>query len=138
MSLRALLGTAAATLLLATPASADPYETVTVDPTARVAPDGTVTLTGTYRCTGGSGPVFVSSSVRQDPDQVRHGINGTPAICDGVQRSWTNTGKPSTHTTFRTGPAHVEATLMELNTDAGLPLPRFHARSGQTVTLTES
>ncbi|MFB8773321.1 DUF6299 family protein [Streptomyces broussonetiae] len=143
MPVRALLGAAAAVLLLAAPASADArgtadaYETVTVDPTARVAPDGTVTLTGTYRCTGGTGPVFVSSSLRQDPDAVRYGVNGTRAICDGVERRWTNTGRPATATTFHSGPAHVEATLMELTTDSGLPLPRFHAHRGQAVTLTE-
>ncbi|MBB6417446.1 hypothetical protein HDC93_003040 [Streptomyces sp. AK010] len=34
------------------------------------------------------------------------------------------------------GAAHVEATLMELCTFSGLPLPSFHAVQGQDVTLT--
>jgi hypothetical protein len=105
MSLRprpALVAAAGAALLLlaapaalAAPVSADPYETVTVDPTGRIASDGTVTLSGTYRCTGGTGPVFVSSSVSQGSLSVRHGIGGTRAVCDGLAHAWTNTGKPS-------------------------------------------
>src|SRR4051794_28527499 len=70
VALRPALGTAttvAALLLLAaapsTPAASAPGETVTVAPTGSIAADGTVTLSGTYRCTAGAGPVFVSSSV---------------------------------------------------------------------------
>ncbi|MEU3249873.1 DUF6299 family protein [Streptomyces sp. NPDC006997] len=130
----AVLGTAAAALLLAAPVSADPLETVTVDPAARVTADGTVTLTGTYRCTAGTGPVFVSSSVSQGTDEVRYGINGSHAVCDGTLRRWTSTGKPS-NKTFQPGTAQVEATVLELTTDTGLPLPRIHARQQQDVTL---
>ncbi|MFD0317868.1 DUF6299 family protein [Streptomyces flavalbus] len=133
----AVLATAAATLLLAAPVSAAPSETVTVDTAARVAADGTVTLTGTYRCTAGTGPVFVSSALRQGTDEVRYGINGSHAVCDGTLRRWTNTGQPS-NKTFQPGTATVEATLVELTTDTGLPLPRIHARQQQDVTLSRS
>jgi len=131
---------AAATLLFllaapALPASADPYESVTVDPVGRIAEDGTVTLSGTYRCTAGTGPVFVSSSVREGSSSVRHGIGGTRAVCDGVEHSWKNTGKPSE--TPAPGAAHVEATLMELSLQGGLPLPRFHAVGQRDITLTQ-
>ncbi|WAZ24708.1 DUF6299 family protein [Streptomyces cinnabarinus] len=138
MPVRLALGLAAgaALLLLTAPAApADPFETVTVDPTGRIAADGTVTLSGTYRCTGGTGPVFVSSSVGQD-DTVRHGIGGTRAICDGLEHRWENTGKP-TPGAIEAGAAHVEATVMELDSSAGLPLPAFHASRQQDVTLTE-
>ncbi|MEJ1197486.1 MULTISPECIES: DUF6299 family protein [unclassified Streptomyces] len=141
----AALATAAgaALLLLAAPAAtAAPHdarhvtESVTVDPTGRLAADGTVTLSGTYRCTAGTGPVFVSSTVSQSEPSVRHGIGGTRAVCDGLEHRWVNTGTPSGNA-LKPGAAHVEATLMELRPMGGLPLPSFHARHGQDVTLTE-
>ncbi|MFC8428105.1 DUF6299 family protein [Streptomyces sp. NPDC057253] len=142
MSVRtALAATAGAALFLlvvpALPAHADPYETVTVDPVGRIAADGTVTLSGTYRCTGSTGPVFVSSSVGQGSSSVRQGIGGTRAVCDGVEHVWANTGKP-TPGSLEPGQARVEATLMELSPQGGLPLPRFHALGQQDITLTKS
>lgn len=137
MPVRLVLATATAALFLsAAPATADPYETVTVDPVGRIAEDGTVTLSGTYRCTGNTGPVFVSSSVGKRSASVRHGIGGTRALCDGTEHVWENTGKPSP-STLEPGEAHVEATLMELAPQGGLPLPRFHAAEQQDITLTE-
>jgi hypothetical protein len=143
MSMRSALGSAAGAALLllaaapAATASADPYETVTVDPTGRIAPDGTVTLSGTYRCLGTTGPAFVSSSVSQGDPSVRHGIGGTRAVCDGVEHSWENSGKSSSDP-LTSGAAQVEATVMELSPQGGLPLPRFHATQRQDITLTES
>ncbi|MEV0908203.1 DUF6299 family protein [Streptomyces hokutonensis] len=143
MSLRSALGSAAGAALLlvaaapAATASAGPYETVTVDPTGSIAPDGTVTLSGTYRCLGNSGPAFVSSSVSQGDSAVRNGIGGTRAVCDGMEHSWENSGKPSSDP-LNPGPAQVEATVMELAPQGGLPLPRFHAVQHQDITLTES
>lgn len=140
MFVRPALGLAAAAALLlltapAAPAAADPYETVTVDPTGTIAADGTVTLSGTYRCLGNTGPVFVSSSVSQAarPD-VRHGIGGTIAVCDGLDHRWQNTGKPSEPLTA--GTASVEAAVMELRPVGGLPLPRLHAFQRADVILT--
>jgi hypothetical protein len=143
MSMRPALAAAAGAALLllavapAATASADPYETVTVDPTGRVAEDGAVTLSGTYRCVGGTGPVFVSSSVAQNSSTVRHGIGGTRAVCDGAEHRWENSGKTSPDV-LAPGAAQVEATLMELHPQGGLPLPRFHATQQQEVTLTGS
>ncbi|MGW1323877.1 DUF6299 family protein [Streptomyces antibioticus] len=135
----ALAAAASAALLLladAAPAVADSAESVTVDATGRVAADGTVTLSGTYRCVAGTDPVFVSSSVRQGSEDLRHGIGGTRAVCDGAERTWQNTGRTSL-TTLKPGAAEVEVTVMELSTASGLPLPRFHAVGQQDVTLTE-
>ena len=141
MSLRqATLVFTASLLLCAAPAAdafADPNETVTVDPTGSLARDGTVTLSGTYRCTGGTSPVFVSTSVAQGDRITRHGVGGTRAICDGEQHAWTDTGRPSP-ATLKPGVSHVEATVMELDSRSGLPLPRFHATQRQDVVLTES
>ncbi|MBE4734314.1 MULTISPECIES: DUF6299 family protein [Streptomyces] len=136
-----LLGAAvgAALLALAAAPSAgatiEPFETVTVDPTGLVAPDGTLTLSGTYRCLGGNGPVFVSSSLQQGESKVRKGVGGTSAVCDGAEHPWTNTDKADPGR-YRPGPARVEATVTELS-GGGLPLPRFHAVRQQDITLVE-
>jgi hypothetical protein len=147
MPVRPLLGAAAVTLALATAAvatpatAAEPHESVSVDRVARLAADGTVTLSGTYRCTGG-GPVFVSASlIHSGPETtLLHGIGSTRAVCDGTLRHWTNKGRtltdiPATDTT------RVEAALVELAPGSGLlPLvPRFRAESPrQDVTLIAS
>ncbi|MBV7695705.1 DUF6299 family protein [Streptomyces sp. TRM70350] len=115
----------------------DPPESVTVDPKGRIAADGTITLTGTYRCVGGTGPVFVSSSIAQSDQSVRHGIGGSLAVCDGKKHRWENTGKPYNRV-LKAGAAQVEATLMELRPQGGLPLPTFHAAQRQDVTLAKS
>ncbi len=146
MRVRPLLGAAAGAALLfltgagATPAAASvlaPSESVTVDAVGRIATDGTVTLSGTYRCVGSSGPVFVSSSVSQGVSTTRYGIGGTRAVCDGAVHRWVNTGRPMSGA-LTPGAAHVAATLMELRTSSGLPLPSFHATSGQEITLVQS
>ncbi|MFF6994561.1 DUF6299 family protein [Streptomyces sp. NPDC008313] len=145
MSLRQTIGTTAGAtlLLLAAPATAavadaasDIPESVTVDSTGVIAPDGTVTLSGTYRCVSHTGPVFVSSSLAQGDSGVRYGIGGTAAICDGAEHGWTNVSRLGEHP-FKAGDAHVEATLMEMRPALlGLPLPAFHATNEQSVTLT--
>jgi hypothetical protein len=139
MSLRPALGAVVGAVLLlpAAPvasAAADPYETVTVDPAGRIAADGTVTLSGTYRCLDSTGPVFVSSSVAQGSSTVRQGIGGTQAVCDGAEHRWENTGRPVPGT-LQPGTAQVEATLMELHPQGGLPLPLIRAVHRQDVTL---
>ncbi|MEV6738466.1 DUF6299 family protein [Streptomyces sp. NPDC051104] len=128
---------AAALLLSAAPAAgalSRSSDEVTVDPTGYLAPDGTLTLSGTYRCAGGTGdPVLVSSSISQGDHRVQRGVGGTLAVCDGTEHRWTNS--ETLRGAYSPGPAHVEATLMELS-GSGLPLPRFHAVRQQDVTLT--
>ena len=142
------LAAGAALLLLAAPATAapqraaDPRETVTVDPTGRIAKDGTVTLTGTYRCVDSTGPTFVSSSIRDTSSNsplsegataVIQGIGGTMALCDGVEHRWENSSKPSP--AAKAGKVSVEATVTELRFHGILPLPHFHAVQRYDVTL---
>ncbi|MET9496287.1 DUF6299 family protein [Streptomyces sp. NPDC006552] len=121
--------------LLAVPsASAAPGEYVTVDPVGRVTGQ-TVTLSGTYRCTGSPGRTFVSSSVRQGSANTRYGVGGTLADCDGAEHRWQNTGEV-TQGAVKPGTAEIEATVMELRTQLlGLPLPYFHALQKKEVTL---
>ncbi|MFF5497030.1 DUF6299 family protein [Streptomyces aquilus] len=136
MFVRPALAAATLLLLAAAPAAvADSYESVTVDPAGTLAADGTVTLSGTYRCLGTTGPAFVSSSVGQKSPSVRHGIGGTRAVCDGAEHRWENTGTVDAGA-LAPGAARVEATVMELHPQGGLPLPRFHAARQQDVTLT--
>ncbi|MEU6221061.1 DUF6299 family protein [Streptomyces sp. NPDC047022] len=143
MSVRQLFGVVigAALLLSVAPASgalsgsggrSGPGEEVTVDRTGRLASDGTITLSGRYRCTRRGGPVFVSSSVSQRDPRVHHGVGGTLAACDGAWHRWANS--EARQGAYRTGRAHVEATVMELS-GTGLPLPRFHAARDRDIRL---
>ncbi|MDN0197434.1 DUF6299 family protein [Streptomyces sp. S.PNR 29] len=138
MSLRLALGTAAgsAVLLLpavtAAPATAGPHDTVTVDQKAHVAVDGTVTLSGTYRCSDSTGPVYVSSTVTQG-STTRQSIGGTRAVCDGVEHRWSNSGRPAM--SLKEGEADVEATLLELRTVGMVPSPLVLATQRQEITL---
>ncbi|MFF2508102.1 DUF6299 family protein [Streptomyces sp. NPDC058067] len=146
--LRPALGTFAGAILLlfGAPAAgaAASNDSVTVDRVGHLAPDGTVTLSGTYSCTSSSGPAFVSSSVGQDPAGqnsagqasvvVRQGIGGTQAVCDGAEHRWQNTGKASAEV-VRAGAVQVEAAVMELRSQGGLPLPYIHATHSQDVNL---
>ncbi|GAA3784915.1 DUF6299 family protein [Streptomyces coacervatus] len=152
----ALALAASAVLLLLTapavPATAAPYktpaayldETVTVDPTGHIAADGTVTLTGTYRCTGATGVAFVSSSVSTNPNSPNsaahgtvttliQGIGGTVAECDGATHRWENTSRPSP--AIGPGKVSVEVTVAELRFQGILPLPSIHADERHQVTL---
>ncbi|MGW1914630.1 DUF6299 family protein [Streptomyces sp. NPDC002076] len=133
-ALAAALGAVALLCVAGGPAGADSAETVTVDTTGRIASDGTITLSGSYRCTAGTGPVFVSSSLSQSDARVKHGIGGGVARCDGAEHRWQNTGRADSET-LSTGTAHVQATLTELRPSGIAPLPAFHAVTDQDITL---
>ncbi|MGW2031940.1 DUF6299 family protein [Streptomyces sp. NPDC001811] len=138
MPLRPVVATAlGATVLLCAAvgqAAADPSELITVDPVGRIASDGTVTLSGTYRCTGGTGPVLVSSSVSQGDPGLQHGIGGSVARCDGAEHQWEHSGRTSPEA-LKAGAARVEATLTELRPSGIIVLPSFHAVSRQDIQL---
>ncbi|MGC3000546.1 DUF6299 family protein [Streptomyces sp. G35A] len=129
-----LIGAAAAAPSVAAPAA--PAEAVTVDTTGRMA-NGFVTLSGTYRCLPGTGPVYVSSSVRQGASDDRHAIGGTRAVCDGQEHRWENHGSVS-EDALTPGAAEVEATIVELRPTGILVLPHFHAVQHQDIVLTGS
>jgi hypothetical protein len=112
----------------------DVGDSVTIDQVGYLAPNGTITLAGSYRCTGGGvgAPVFVSSQLKQA--EVSHGIGGTLAICDGALHRWRNSGGLDA-TAYAHGQAHVTSTLMTFNHSWGIPLPHFLAVQDQDVTL---
>ncbi|MGW7267810.1 DUF6299 family protein [Streptomyces sp. NPDC054842] len=133
-------GTPAASTPAAVPpaAPAAAADSVTVDTAGKLAVDGTLTLSGTYRCSAATGPVFVSSTLVQGGGNVRHGVGGTRAVCDGAEHRWANTARLGT-AAFTAGEAHVEATLMELRPGfLGLPMPHFHATSQRQVMLAQA
>ncbi|GAA3156706.1 DUF6299 family protein [Streptomyces echinatus] len=138
MPVRPVIATAlaAAALVCAAvgPAGADPSELITVDPVGLIASDGTVTLSGSYRCVGGTGPVLVSSSLSQADPGLRHGIGGSTARCDGAEHRWENSGK-ATPEVLKSGAARVEATLMELRPSGILVLPVLHEATDRDITL---
>ncbi|MFE1548546.1 DUF6299 family protein [Streptomyces sp. NPDC058718] len=96
--------------------------------------DGTVTLSGTYRCADDSaGPVFVSSTLVQGNRSA--GIGGTRAVCDGETHGWVNTSVVK-DPAYQPGAARVEATLMQLTAgEMGLPTPGFLATEESDVEL---
>ncbi|MEY9838170.1 DUF6299 family protein [Streptacidiphilus sp. EB103A] len=117
-------------------AAADPSAgTVSANPTGTVSRDGTLTLSGTYRCSAGAGrgPVFVSSSVQKE--SVQHSVGGTAAVCDGLEHTWVNQEKPGDGTALKPGPANVSATLMRLDSSSGLPLPAILATDRHQIDL---
>lgn len=140
MRARLALGTVAAALLLAAVSTAHAAvpmaaaDGVSVDSAGTLAADGTVTLSGTYRCLDDSaGPVFVSSTLIQDGRS--QGIGGTRAVCDGRVHTWSNSSLVH-DPAYRPGDAKVQATLMQLTSDAiGIPLPEFRALRDADVTL---
>lgn len=146
MSVRPVLGVAAGSALLLlgfaaaapSPASATPSapsESVTVDKEGRMA-DGSVTLSGTYRCLGGDGPVFVSSSVGRSPSAPHYSSDGTRAVCDGEEHRWEDTATVPDDA-LEAGRAHVRATLMELRPSGILLLPLVHAVEHRDIALVE-
>ncbi|MFI9273009.1 DUF6299 family protein [Kitasatospora sp. NPDC052896] len=107
-----------------------------VGATGTVAKDGTVTLSGSYRCapSAATGEVLVSSKLKQGA--AEQSIGGTVATCDGLDHSWTNSERADQLNAVP-GPAEVEATLLNLDMSSGLPLPQFLAVGRQSITLSQ-
>lgn len=108
---------------------------LTVDPAGLLGADGTVTLSGTYRCLDDTaGPVLVGSTLHQQDRSA--GIGGSRAVCDGLLRTWTHTAVVK-DPAYQPGEARVEGSLVQLTPldDLGLPTPAFLARQEFKVTL---
>ncbi|MGW1048479.1 DUF6299 family protein [Streptomyces sp. NPDC002586] len=133
-ALAAALGAAALLCAAVAPAAADSTDTLTIDKTGHVAKDGTITLSGTYRCTGADGVTFVSSTISQGDRATVYGIGGAAAQCDGAEHRWENTSKISPNP-LKAGKAHVRATVTELRSGGLLLLPDFHAVEDRDITL---
>jgi hypothetical protein len=129
---------ACAALMLTAPsarADAGSFAYVTIDARGYVAEDGTLTLSGTYRCDESSGPVYLASNIRQSHSRATYAVNGATAFCDGDRHDWAHTSRADPGR-YRPGPAHVRVNLVELRTGAnGLPTPYWQAKHQQDITL---
>ncbi|MEU5976985.1 DUF6299 family protein [Streptomyces sp. NPDC047315] len=108
-------------------------DTITVDPVARLAKDGAVTLTGTYRCSSlRSGPVLIGVKALQAG--TRADTDGTIATCDDRVHSWTSSGRANSGA-FVPGAARGEAAMVELDLSRGLPIPHVITYGENALTL---
>ncbi|MCF2530345.1 DUF6299 family protein [Yinghuangia soli] len=116
--------------------ASSPRDFVALAETGAIAEDGTVTLSGTYRCAPGrQGAVFVSSKLIQADGGS--GIGGSFADCDGRAHQWSNKGKPATAAT--PGAARGEATLLRMDTSRGLiPIPSILATDHRDLELADA
>ncbi|MGW6462229.1 DUF6299 family protein [Streptomyces sp. NPDC055078] len=96
-------------------------DSVTIDPTGRIAKNGVITLSGSYRCSSpGSGPVLIGARAVQG--DARADADGAVARCDGRVHTWRESGRGKG--TFVVGGARGEATLLRLDTSRSfVPLP---------------
>ncbi|MFF5786968.1 DUF6299 family protein [Streptomyces sp. NPDC012693] len=115
-------------------AHAEGTDDLSVDGYGTLGADGTVTLSGSYRCLDDSeGPVFVGSTLVQGDRSA--GIGGTRAVCDGHLHEWINTSVVK-EPAYRPGAARVQATLLQLTAGrTGLPTPDFLAVAESPVDL---
>ncbi|MFJ6935542.1 DUF6299 family protein [Streptomyces sp. NPDC101132] len=135
------LAALAALATFTSPAVADAFSgEISVQDEVHIAPDGTVTLSGTYRCSGASPEraVFLTSSLEQNGRQI--GFGSTDAVCDGAEHPWSSSGPVEPlggDLGFREGPARVQARLMTLENSGWLPLPRGLAGHEEGVALVD-
>ncbi|GLF97064.1 DUF6299 family protein [Streptomyces yaizuensis] len=95
-------------------------DTISIAPAAGIAADGSLTLSGTYRCFRHSGAVLIGAKALQR--DARAEFDGDMAVCDGRAHNWSGTA-PATGT-FETGAARGEAVLIHLDSSQGfVPLP---------------
>ncbi|MFD6890311.1 DUF6299 family protein [Streptomyces sp. NPDC059957] len=125
----AALAALGATAVFTAPANAAPHGSgmyvrdIYVSSEAHIAPDGTIHLSGEYRCTAPSpsGAVQIKATIEQD--DVRLSIGGGDAQCDGAVHDWSAHGTLRLTPTVHAGEALAKAELQEIRFGGGL-LPR--------------
>lgn len=120
----AALAALGATAVFTAPANAVPDgNDIYVSSEAHIAPDGTIHLSGEYRCTAPSpsGAVQIKATIEQE--DVRLGIGGGDARCDGAVHDWSAHGTLRLTPTVHAGEALAKAELQEIRFGGGL-LPR--------------
>ncbi|MEW2414212.1 DUF6299 family protein [Streptomyces sp. NPDC046866] len=125
MALAALSALTAAAAFAA-PATASPRNSdVSVQPYAHIGEDGTITLSGTYRCDAGSpmGATQISATVVQGETHLTSGAG--EAVCDGAEHEWQSTGTLPQSLGLpgevHPGPARFEARLQEVRFSGLMP-----------------
>lgn len=125
----AALAALGATAVFTAPVNAAPYGSnlrvndIYVSSEAHIAPDGTIHLSGEYHCTAPSpsGTVQIKATIEQE--NVRIGIGGGEAQCDGAVHPWSAHGTLRLTPTVHAGEALATAELQEIRFGGGL-LPR--------------
>ncbi|RNG38441.1 DUF6299 family protein [Streptomyces botrytidirepellens] len=108
---------------------------VTVNRIGYVSSNGTVALSGTYRCLrDGADIPRADILVTLTQGQVRYGLGGSPALCDGVTHTWSV--QDGAGVRFVPGPALVESSLLRFEAvQQFVPLPRTAAVRERAITL---
>ncbi|MEU6862684.1 DUF6299 family protein [Streptomyces sp. NPDC046876] len=93
MALAALSALAAAAAFTAPATAASHNSAISVQPYAHIGEDGTITLSGTYRCNAGSptGATQISATVVQEETHLT--TSAGEAVCDGAEHEWQSTGR---------------------------------------------
>ncbi|WP_327168235.1 DUF6299 family protein [Streptomyces subrutilus] len=120
LALAALSALTAATALTAPATAAPQGNAISVQRHADFGGDGTVTLSGTYRCDGTSPVRTVQISAVLVQDRVRLGFGGGEALCDGREHPWRATGSLRMTPGVHRGPAGAEVRLQEIGRSGGL------------------
>ncbi|MFI0779559.1 DUF6299 family protein [Streptomyces sp. NPDC021212] len=108
---------------------------VTVNRIGYVGGPGTVALSGTYRCLRDGATIpRADILITLSQGQVRQGIGGGSALCDGLTHTWSV--QEVTGARFVPGPAYVESSLLRFEVQQELlPLPRTAAVGERAITL---
>ncbi|MFF5704550.1 DUF6299 family protein [Streptomyces sp. NPDC012794] len=110
----------AATALFTTAAHATVFDqAISVRPEAHIAGDGSVTLSGTYRCevASPSGAMQIKATVIQDGSRLS--IGAGEVVCDGAEHAWV-AGSPLTGG-IHPGRATAVAELQEIHFSGLMP-----------------
>lgn len=118
----AALPALAATAVFTAPATATPFDSaISVQPYAHIGDDGTITLSGTYRCNDPSpvGAIQITASVIQDGVHLTTGAGD--AVCDGAEHEWESRAKLRHTPGIHPGRARAEARLQEIRLSGLMP-----------------
>lgn len=120
LALAALSALTAATALTASASAAHNGNEISVQRDAQIGEHGTVTLSGTYRCTPPSpmGTVQIAATLVQEG--TRLGFGGGEADCDGAVHRWEATGTLRMTPDVHPGAAGAEVRLQEIARSGGL------------------
>ncbi|NXY95847.1 hypothetical protein HYE82_15895 [Streptomyces sp. BR123] len=112
----------AAAAVFPAPAEATVFnQAVSVQSKASIGKDGTITLSGTYRCELPSpkGAIHVGATLVQDG--VRLGLSAGAAVCDGRSHAWYARGTLRYTPGVHAGRAEAAAELQEIHFSGFMP-----------------
>ncbi|MER6196879.1 DUF6299 family protein [Streptomyces sp. NPDC001586] len=117
----AALSALAATTVFTVPAGATVFnQGISVHPHARLAQDGSVTLSGSYHCEQASprGAMQIKATLVQDG--VRLSLGAEEVVCDGTERTWV-AHAPGSFVRVQPGHATVTGEIQEVRLSGFMP-----------------